>query len=93
MSQEMRLRSYAVFAAVHGALLLGVLLVPGRPGWLVTAVLVAALPFVFAWGHFHVDLMRNGRLDDAERNRWRTLFYLLPWSMAVYWFARGGGRP
>ena len=80
-----RLRLYAFFAAAHALVLLGALAIPGRPGWVLTLALAAAVPFVFAWGHFHVDLARNPDLGETQRNRWRTLFYLLPWSMALYW--------
>jgi hypothetical protein len=80
-----KLRVYALFAAAHGVVVLAVLMMPDSPSWLLTATLAAALPFVFAWGHFHVDLARNPELDETERNRWRTVFYLLPWSMALYW--------
>ena len=84
-SLDRRLRRYAIWAAAHAVIVVVVLAAPGS-AWSATIVFAAALPFIFAWGHFHVDLIRNGVLDDAARWRWRILFWLLPWSMAVYWF-------
>lgn len=81
---ERRLRRYAIFAAVHAVLMI-VFLVGPLPGWAGVVVVLASIPFLFAWGHFHVDLIRNGALDEATRLRWRSAFYLLPWSMALYW--------
>ena len=82
---ERRLRGHAIHAAVHAVLVVAVLTAP-VPAWTGSIVLVAAVPFLFAWGHFHVDLIRNGELDEAARSRWRILLWLLPWSMALYWF-------
>jgi hypothetical protein len=85
MSRDRRLGFYAGFAAAHALVLLAVVLAPGRPGWAAAALGVSALPFLFAWGHYHVDLATNAGIREPERDRWRILFYLLPWSMALYW--------
>lgn len=81
---DRRLRRYALFAAAHAVLVVAVL-AASVPAWTVSLTLLTALPFVFAWGHFHVDLVRNAAVDESARTRWRILFYLLPWSIAVYW--------
>lgn len=82
---DRRLRRYATFAGVHAAIVVAVLAAP-VPAWAAGFVFVGAIPFMFAWGHFQVDLIRNAHLDEGARSRWRSLFWLLPWSMTVYWF-------
>ena len=71
------------------------LLVAPVPDWWAIVVIVAAVPFLGAWGHFHADLELNGALDETARNRWRMALWILPWSMALYWLLyvrpRGGG--
>lgn len=89
---EARLRSYAGFAAAHAALVLAVLVVPAPPSWLWIAVFVSAAPFLLAWGHFHVHLAANGAVDETARTRWRSLLFLLPWSMALYWLLHVRGQ-
>ena len=81
---ERRLRRYAIYAAAHAVAVAAYLAAPGSP---VTTglVLISAVPLIFAWGHFHVDLARNGALREGARWRWRILFWLMPWSMAAYW--------
>jgi hypothetical protein len=81
---EDRLARYAVFSTVHAVVVLSALLgVFGPQGWLV--VLIASGPLIFAWGAFQADVAMNSRLDESDRNRWRILLWMLPWSMAVYW--------
>ena len=82
---ERRLRRYAIFAAVHAVIVLVALAAPVSV-WTGVVVAVTALPFLFSWGHFHVDLIRNGELSEVARLRWRWLLWLLPWSIAWYWF-------
>lgn len=79
-----RMKRYVAFMVVHAAVVaLAVAGVFGDFGWL--AVLVCALPVVWAWGLFQADLALNGALQNAARDRWRIAFWLLPWSMAAYW--------
>jgi hypothetical protein len=76
-----RLTRYAAFAAVHGVV--AVAAAAGVVPWVV--VLVATAPLLFAWGAFHADLATNGEIAESERNRWRMLLWLVPWSMTAYW--------
>jgi len=80
-----RLTRYALYAAVHGAMvviaLTGVL---GTIGGVV--VLVAFLPLLLAWGTFQADIALNPALDEVDRTRWRIALWCLPWSMTAYWY-------
>jgi hypothetical protein len=81
---EEPLARYAVFSTVHAVVVLGALFgVLGPHDWLV--VLIASVPLLFAWGAFQADVAMNPVLDERDRNRWRILLWLLPWSMAAYW--------
>lgn len=81
---EGRLARYAVFATVHAVVFLAALLGVFAPyGGLV--VLIASAPLLFAWGAFQADVAMNPLFDESNRNRWRILLWMLPWSMAVYW--------
>jgi hypothetical protein len=79
-----RLGRYALIsilslAAYLAALPLGV----ARSG---LALLVASIPFILAWGPYQAEVALNPDFDDVDRRRWRIALYVLPWSMALYWY-------
>ena len=84
-AQYARLTRYAAFAVVH--LLLSVAAIAAGGDGLRLVALVAALPFLFAWGHFQADVTLNPELDEPARTRWRNALWCLPWSIALYWQA------
>jgi hypothetical protein len=50
------------------------------------ALLVASVPFILAWGPYQAEVALNPDFDDVDRRRWRIALYVLPWSMALYWY-------
>ena len=79
-----RLKRYAAFLVVHALVVVAALAgVFGESGGLV--VLVASVPWVWAYGAFQAHRALNPGLDEEERGRWRIALFLLPWAMAWYW--------
>jgi hypothetical protein len=81
---DARLRRYALYSGFHGVVVVGALsgLLGSSPGLI---ILIASGPLVFAWGSFQADVAFNSQLDHTERNRWRILLWMVPWSMTFYW--------
>jgi hypothetical protein len=82
---DKRLARYAVFSITHLAVVLIVLLGPFRSQDGALLVLLASVPLLWAWGHFHADVATNPALDHTGRTWWRVTFWCLPWAMTLYW--------
>ena len=79
-----RLTTDAALAVLHGAVVVGALTgAAGSAG--AVAVLVVSVPLFFAWGRYQADVALNPLLEERDRARWRTLLWLVPWSMTLYW--------
>lgn len=91
-SFERRLQRYAFLTlpvvAIVVLLIFGAL--PAESGPI--AVVLASLPLIWAWGPYQAHLGLNAGLDEVERQRWRVAFYLVPPSMALYWFLHVRGE-
>jgi hypothetical protein len=80
-----RLTRYAGLAVVHLVVVVAALsgaLGAGSAGLL---ILLASVPFLFAWGAFQADVATNPALDEVERGRWRIALWVVPWAMTLYW--------
>lgn len=81
-----RLLGYAVLTVVYSlaVLLLAVGVIPGLAG--IVFAVVFLLPLLWSWGAYQAHLELNEGLDEVERQRWRIAFYLVPPTMAAYWW-------
>lgn len=82
---NVRMRRYARLSALQAIVVLAV--VSGALGPAAGIVLVVvSLPLVLAWGSFQADLTMNPAMDEATRSRWRIALWMIPGSMALYWY-------
>ena len=81
-----KLQRYAAFTVAYS--LVAVLLVLGvvPTGIAIACVVVFGLPLLWSWGAYQAHLELNDELEDGERQLWRVGFYLMPPTMAAYWW-------
>jgi hypothetical protein len=81
-----RLTRYAAYTVVHLAITLVLLVGVVAPEQAALVLVLVSAPLLPAWGAFQGDVATNPDLDEVERSRWRIGLWLLPWSMALYWY-------
>lgn len=81
-----RLLVHALLTVVYSVevLLLAAGVIPGSAGLVFAAVFL--FPLLWSWGAYQAHLQLNVALDEAERQRWRIAFYLVPPTTALYWW-------
>lgn len=81
-----KLRRYAVAVVAYTVVVLlgAVGLVPDAV--VLGAGLVLGLPLLLSWGAYQAHLELNPAVDAVARRRWRAAFFVLPPSMALYWW-------